>query len=103
MTQIKPNTNELRTDDCGNELTEDAQRPVDRLVIANLVPMAEAPKDGQEILAYHKEGGNFHPVSWKDWKWMDGGTEFWGMRWHEKYKQYDCDYLGWIPYPELEL
>ncbi len=86
-----------------HEIREDAQRPVGRLVIASLIPMAEAPRDGREILAYHKEGKNFHPVKWTDHTWMDGGTEYWGMRWHEDYCQYGGDYMGWIPYPDLAL
>ncbi len=84
--------------DCNPEFSE----PVEALVMADLRPMASAPHDGTEILAYHKEGRNFHPVSWKDWRWMDGGVEFWGMRWHEEYRQHDNYFMGWVPYPKIE-
>lgn len=53
--------------------------------------MATAPKDGIEILAYAKDGKNFHPVCWK--------TDHWGMRWNQEYCTRDGFYSGWIPYP----
>jgi len=53
-------------------------------------PMIEAPRDGTEILAYHIDGGNYHPVSWCTWKVLNSLQD---------YKQSDCDYEGWIDYP----
>lgn len=72
------------------------------LIVDNLMPMDIAPRDGSEILAYHKDGKNFHPIQWKDHTWLDGGTKHWGMRWNEEYRQYDCDYSGWVTYPEID-
>lgn len=66
-----------------------------------LMPMSKAPKDGTEILAYHSEGKNFHPIIWVDRPWMDGGNKYWGMRWNEEYHTQDGFYDGWIPYPKL--
>lgn len=73
----------------------------DALAMCDLNPMSEAPRERSEILAYHKEGKNFHPVYWTDHTWMDGETEHWSMRWCGDYRQYDCDYAGWLPYPVL--
>lgn len=56
-----------------------------------LKPMATAPRDGREILAYDKDGKNFHPICWKDGHW--------GMRWNQEYYTRDGFYSGWIPYP----
>lgn len=61
-----------------------------------LKPMHLAPR-GVEILAYHKEGKNFHQVKWKDYK------ERWGMRWNTEYSQSDFNYIGWAPMPEVEF
>jgi len=68
------------------------------MVIVNLQPMSEAPKDGTEILAHSKDGGNFHPVYWKTYK-LEKDRQHWGMRWHDEYHQYDGCFDGWIPYP----
>ena len=53
-----------------------------------------APVD-VEILAYHKQGGNFHPVK------LDkmGNAR---MRWHDQYSQYKNHYVGWVPMPEID-
>lgn len=66
-----------------------------------LKPMSEAPRDGTEILAWHKDGKNFHPIIWKDWKWQKNNRPRWGMRWNEEYSTQDGFYSGWIPYPAL--
>lgn len=66
-----------------------------------LTPMNEAPRDGTEILAFHKEGGNFHPIIWKDYKWREDNNPHWGMRWNNDYQTQDSFYSGWIPYPKL--
>lgn len=63
-----------------------------------LQPMSTAPRDGTEILAYHR-AGNFHPVSHHTWK--EGGLTYWGMRWCREYRQYDGDFKGWVPMPEV--
>ena len=57
--------------------------------------MRSAPRNGTEILAYHKQGKNFHSV--KSYE-----APNWGMRWHKEYSQNDSDYLGWIDMPALE-
>jgi hypothetical protein len=75
---------------------------LERLVMCQLRPMSEAPRDGTEILAYHKDGKNFHPIIWKDWKWQEGNYPRWGMRWSEAYSTQDGFYSGWIPYPTLD-
>lgn len=50
-----------------------------------------APRDGTEILAYHIDGRNYHPVIWKGYSW--------GMRWNAEYNTQDGFYSHWIPYP----
>ena len=62
-----------------------------------LKPMSKAPHD-EEILAYHKQGKNYHQVKWHD------GDKRWGMRWHPEYRQHDSDYEGWqhLPQPPTE-
>ena len=67
--------------------------------VAMLRPMSDAPKDGTEILAYHKSGGNFHPVKWKHSTWKENNTSCWGMRWNDEYGQRDGNYIGWIHFP----
>lgn len=69
------------------------------MTVSELRPMNEAPRDGTEILAYHKEGKNLHPVAWKDWPWKENNRPHWGMRWSEEYTCQDGCYEGWIPYP----
>lgn len=69
------------------------------LLVMRLRPMSEAPKDGTEILAYHIEGDNFHPIMWRTWTFDPSQTKYWGMRWHQDYKQHESDYSGWVPYP----
>lgn len=66
-----------------------------------LEPMHEAPRDGTEILAFYKGGGNFHPVSWVKRPWMDGDNKCWGMRWNRDYHATDDFYSGWVNYPKL--
>ena len=61
-----------------------------------LRPMSEALTD-REILAWSKDGGNFHQVRWNDRK------KRWGMRWNAQYSQHTGEYLGWVPMPILEL
>ena len=73
-----------------------------RLVLrSELRPMQDAPRDGTEILAFHKDGQCFHPIFWKDWKWKKGNHPAWGMRWDTGYFTQDGFYDGWIPYPTL--
>jgi hypothetical protein len=69
------------------------------LVRGDLRSMKDAPKDGTQILAYHKEGKIFHPVKWRDQTWADCGTEHWSNIWIDDYRQYDCDFSGWVAYP----
>ncbi len=57
----------------------------------NMNTMANAPKDGTEILAYHIDGRNYHPVIWK--------KDHWGMRWNPEYSTQDGFYSHWISYP----
>lgn len=93
-------------------MTDDTQKPqagavqVERVVIRDLNPMSTAPRDGTEILAYHKDGKNFHPISWQTRNATDWGIlkrPYWGMRWHPDYSTQDGFYDGWIPYPELSV
>lgn len=62
-------------------------------------PMATAPKDGAEILAFHIDGGNFHPVFWVSPAGDSVGA--WRMRWNTEYYCTDNFYDGWIPYPSI--
>lgn len=64
--------------------------------MTELKKMSTAPRDGTEILAYHKYGKNFHPVAWTTYRDKIG---HWGMRWSTEYSQDDLDYLGWVDYP----
>jgi len=60
-----------------------------------LMPMDNAPKDGIEILAYHKAGKTLHPVKW------NAERSSWQMRWNKEYNQYTGDFSGWIPMPKV--
>jgi len=62
--------------------------------ISKLNSMHYVPVD-IEILAYHKDGDNFHPV-----KFDDVGKA--RMRWHDEYSQYKNHFSGWIPMPEYK-
>jgi len=73
-----------------------AEVPCCDLVMADLRPMKEAPRDGTEILAYDTSGKNFHPIYWK------ASRISWGMRWNHDYYTTDNFYRGWIPYPEVK-
>jgi hypothetical protein len=55
-------------------------------------PMSTAPRDGTEIMAYHIDGKNYHPVAY-----LEG---WWRMRWNAEYCCGDGFYSGWIPYPD---
>jgi hypothetical protein len=70
--------------------------PLQRLVMADLRLMKEAPRDGTEILAYDSTGKNFHPIYWK------ASRISWAMRWNQDYYTMDNFYRGWIPYPEVK-
>lgn len=78
-----------------------------------LRPMSEAPKD-REIFALHlrtdaygvprpghPDHGNFHPIQWKDYKWIEGYQPHWGMRWNENFRATLSDYAGWVDPKEL--
>lgn len=69
---------------------------IGRLIMADLRPMKEAPKDGTEILAYCRESKNFHPIQWVAHRIC------WSMRWAPEYSTTDNFYRGWIPYPEVK-
>jgi len=58
--------------------------------------MTEVPTD-VEVLAWHKEGKNFHQVKWKDHK------KAFGMRWNSEYSQHINCYEGWLPMPRVEI
>ena len=62
------------------------------MVRSDLNSMNYAPV-GVEILAYHQQGGNFHPV-----KFDENGKA--SMRWHDEYSQYVNHFAGWLPMPE---
>lgn len=78
-----------------------------------LRPMNEAPKD-REIFALllcsdaygvpipgKPDHGNFHPLQWKDYKWIEGYRPHWGMRWNDNFRGNLSDYAGWIDPKEL--
>lgn len=76
-----------------------------RVTEEELLPMKNAPRDGTEILAY-SEAGNFHQVQWishERWQWKAPFSPYWGMRWHEDYRQHDANFVGWIPMPIAKL
>ena len=54
--------------------------------------MESAPTD-REILAFHAQGANFHPVKWNETR------NSWGMRWSDEYRQHNSDFHGWIEMP----
>ena len=61
--------------------------------IEDLNKIEDAPLDGTEILAYHA-CKSFHQIKFK--------SSAWTMRWNKEYRQHNCDYLGWIPMPEID-
>ena len=65
--------------------------------VEKLYLMSDAPDDGEEILAYHKEGKTFHPVK------RNAGNTAWLMRWNREYCQYDDQYAGWIHMPVADI
>jgi hypothetical protein len=78
-----------------------------------LRPMSEAPKD-REIFAvflntdYHGcpipgdiDWGNFHPIKWKDYGWIEGYRPHWGMRWSDDFRPAITCYGGWFDPREL--
>ena len=71
---------------------------IEPIVIAQPYDMKDAPRDGTEILAYH-HSGNFHQVRWGE---IHGWAHCWLNRWNSEYRQYDCDFVGWIPMPILD-
>lgn len=60
-------------------------------------PIETAPKDGTEILAFHKDGKTWHQVKWMPMN--NGFMGYWGMIWHTGYRQYHCDFSHWVPLP----
>lgn len=81
-----------------------------------LRPMSEAPKDGTEILAVPRQSdcyggpidhtmdvGNFHPLIWKDYKWIEGYRPHWGMRWSDDFRPYEAQYEGWIDPKDIKF
>ena len=73
-----------------------------------LRPMSEAPKD-REIFAVMLrtdhyglpikgaiDHGNYHPIEWKDYKWIEGFKPHWGMRWQDGFRATLADYGGWF-------
>lgn len=72
---------------------------IEPIIIAEPYMMCDAPRDGTEILAYHPSG-NFHQVRWGE---IYGGNYCWLSRWNSDYHQYDCNFIGWIPMPVLNL
>ena len=63
--------------------------------MSELKSMSTVPV-GVEVLAYHKQGGNFHPVRFS----ADGHAT---MRWHDEYSQYKGHFIGWLPMPTINL
>jgi len=73
-----------------------------------LRPMSEIPKN-REIFALMlktdalgspikgmPDHGNFHPLEWKDYTWIEGYKPHWGMRWNDNFKATLADYAGWV-------
>jgi len=74
-------------------------------LVAVLNPMATAPKDRTEILAWSPVGNNFHPILWTNYhgqKKLDPDEGYWCCRWKPGYRQWSSYYTGWIPYPEYK-
>lgn len=80
-----------------------------------LRPMSEAPKD-REIFAVllktdHHGGaikgqidhGNYHPIHWKDYTWIEGYRPHWGMRWSDEFRTTINCYGGWFDPKDIEV
>ena len=75
--------------------------------------MSEAPKDREIFAVYLNrdaygcpikgsiDWGNFHPIHWKDYKWIEGYRPHWGMRWSDGYSTRLNDFGGWFDPKEL--
>jgi len=73
-----------------------------------LRPMSEAPKDREIFAVYLNrdaygcpikgsiDHGNFHPIEWKDYKWIKDYKPHWGMRWNDGFRATLADYGGWL-------
>ena len=73
-----------------------------------LRPMSEAPKDREIFAVLLKtdhygcaikgkiDHGNYHPIQWKDYQWIDGFVPHWGMRWNKDFRPSINCYGGWF-------
>ena len=63
--------------------------------MSELKPMEDMPVS-IEVLAYHKDGKNFHPVKRVDERNVK-------MRWNSEYSQTIYNYHGWVLMPEKPI
>jgi hypothetical protein len=94
LTTAKEEIARLTADNCKPSEAAETALEMERKETERLRPMHDAPKDGAEILAFHVDGGNFHPVSWQCGEWR--------MRWNREYCCGNGHYSGWLPYPKGE-
>lgn len=78
-----------------------------------LRPMSEAPKDREIFAVFLRrdcygcailgsiDNGNYHPIEWKDYKWVEGFRPHWGMRWNDNYRANLNDFGGWFDPKDL--
>lgn len=76
---------------CDDIPTRTAAAEMIDVLAQSLRPMKCLPV-GEEVLAWHREGRTWHQVH------RDGPNMI-GMRWNDKYRQYDGDFAGWVYLP----
>lgn len=67
-------------------------------------PIATAPHDGTEVLAWSITGKTWHQVYWKtqengDWMFLDPFPPRWACRWNSDYYQGQSEFSHWLPIP----
>lgn len=82
---------------------EDQESKPAKLNLSDLRPMKDAPRDGKVIMACHAGDRAFYPVCWVPRNGRFPAIGNWRMNWGSAIEDDDdADYLGWIPYPELD-
>lgn len=67
-------------------------------------PIATAPHDGTEVLAWSITGKTWHQVYWKtqehgNWLWEKPFPPRWACRWNRDYYQGQNEFSYWLPIP----